>query len=49
MTQSLSRTRVFTSIEEDAPAQDDATYSVNLENAGEPHLPWQNSYSISII
>ncbi len=35
MTQSLSRTRVFTSIEEDAPAQDDATYSVNLENAGE--------------
>lgn len=27
---------VITSIEEDAPAQDDATYSVNLENAGEP-------------
>lgn len=27
---------VITSIEEDAPAQDDATYSINLENAGEP-------------
>ena len=27
---------VITSIEEDAPAQDDATYSVNLENAGMP-------------
>ena len=27
---------VITSIEEDAPAQDDATYSINLENAGMP-------------
>lgn len=29
---------VITSIEEDAPAQDDATYSINLENAGEPTI-----------
>lgn len=27
---------VITSLEETAPAQDDATYSVNLENDGEP-------------
>ena len=27
---------VITSLEEDAPAQDDATYSINLENAGMP-------------
>lgn len=27
---------VITSLEESAPAQDDATYSVNLENDGEP-------------
>lgn len=27
---------VITSIEETSPAQDDATYTVNLENAGEP-------------
>lgn len=27
---------VITSLEESAPAQDDATYSINLENDGEP-------------
>lgn len=27
---------VITSLEEDSPAQDDATYSVSLENNGEP-------------
>ena len=27
---------VITSLEEDSPAQDDATYSVSLENDGEP-------------
>ena len=29
---------VITSIEETSPAQDDATYSINLENAGEPDV-----------
>lgn len=29
---------VITSIEETSPAQDDATYTVNLENAGEPEV-----------
>lgn len=29
---------VITSIEETSPAQDDATYTVNLENAGEPDV-----------
>ena len=29
---------VITSMEETSPAQDDATYSVNLENAGEPDV-----------
>lgn len=29
---------VITSIEETAPAQDDATYTVNLENDGEPDV-----------
>ncbi|HBC22314.1 MAG TPA: hypothetical protein DC009_09695 [Porphyromonadaceae bacterium] len=29
---------VVTSMEESSPAQDDATYSVNLENAGEPDV-----------
>ena len=29
---------VITSLEESAPAQDDATYSINLENDGEPSV-----------
>lgn len=29
---------VITSIEETSPAQDDATYTINLENAGEPEV-----------
>lgn len=29
---------VITSIEEDSPAQDDATYKVSLENDGEPEI-----------
>lgn len=29
---------VITSIEEQAPAQDDATYTINLENDGEPDI-----------
>lgn len=29
---------VITSIEETSPAQDDATYSINLENDGEPDI-----------
>lgn len=29
---------VITSLEEDSPAQDDATYSVSLENDGEPSI-----------
>ena len=29
---------VITSLEESAPAQDDATYSINLENDGEPSI-----------
>lgn len=32
----LSGDFVITSIEETSPAQDDATYSISLENAGEP-------------
>lgn len=34
---------VITSLEESAPAQDDATYSLNLENDGEPETLDENA------